>query len=359
MKLPIKILLGILTCTLIALYWFSNQTEGEYYRRHSPDGQYSIYASRNKYFNLDIAFSNFGDKGGKIHLYDELENKIIGTASIAMISNINEWFWSEEELHSKGSIINIKLPRKISTKTINKYNKSLPVKDSWNLFNQGKQYKVEKISHRKLKVSDENGKILLQDIEHISQINNGFQVLNKSKEIAYYDLGLNKLQKAPPIQKEFSEICGNVNTYGFRIEENEKYFLIKKAVGFTNYSFNDYKIIDAVSIEKVKDIYFLNKKRELTFDANFLEKEDVVIDFGTYFGILSNQYGIQYFDSIDLSKNPIKVMRNKLYGYYNITQTQYLDLQPFEFNLAKFKKRGPDGEIMVGFVDNKGNKHIK
>ena len=112
MKLIYKIILGILICIFIVFYWLSNITEGEYYRRHSPDGQYSIYASRNKYFDMKIPFSKFSDTGGKIHLYDELENIEIGSFSISMISNINELGWSETELYEKAHNY-IKLPRKI------------------------------------------------------------------------------------------------------------------------------------------------------------------------------------------------------------------------------------------------------
>ena len=75
MKLTYKIILGILICVFIVIYWLSNITEGKYYRRYSPDGQYSIYASRYKYFNIQLPFIKFSDAGGKIYLYDELENK--------------------------------------------------------------------------------------------------------------------------------------------------------------------------------------------------------------------------------------------------------------------------------------------
>lgn len=195
MKLTYKIILGILICTFCSFYWLSNITEGEYYRRHSPDGQYSIYASRDKYFNFKIPFVKFSDAGGKIHLYDELENKLVGSSSIDMISNINELFWTENELYSKGSMRNIKLPRKIHSNIIQEYEKSIPVKNSRSLFIQGKHYIVSEVSHKKLVVSNESGKPILQDIQHISQINNGFQVLNKQTEIEYYDVELNKLEK--------------------------------------------------------------------------------------------------------------------------------------------------------------------
>lgn len=109
----------------------------------------------------------------------------------------------------------------------------------------------------------------------------------------------------------------------------------------------------------MKDIYFFNEKRELIYNSNFLEKELVIVDYGSYFCVLSEQYGVEYFESIDLSKKPIKVMRNNLYGYYGITPTIYLDLEPFEFNLAKFQKIGTSGKNRKGYVDIQGNEYYQ
>mgnify|MGYP000743011764 CR=1 FL=1 len=357
MKLIYKIILGIFASIIIIIYWFSTITEGEYYRRHSPDGQYSIYASRNKYFNFNVPFVKFSDAGGKIHLYDELENKLVGSSSIDMISNINELFWSEEELYSKGSMNNIKLPRKIHNKIIKEYEKSYPIKKKWTLFIQGSRYNVDEVSHKKLKVSNENGEIILENIQFISQINNGFQVLNERTEIEYYDATLNKLNNAPDTKVKCYEVCGNVTTYGLKIKENENYYILKKAVGHTNYNLKNYKAIDSVRKVGVKDIYFLNKKRELKYNDNSIENELVIIDFGKYFGILSEQYGIEYFDSINLNQKPIKVMRNKLYGYYDITPTVYKKLEPFEFNLAKYTEFKQNGKVRKGYIDKKGNEY--
>ena len=358
MKLIYKIIFGFFTCLIIILFWVSTITEGEYYRRHSPDGQYSVYASRSKYFNLNIPFVKFSDASGKIHLYDELENKIVGSSSIDMISNINELFWSEEELYSKGSMRNIKLPRKINTKTINESKKSVPVKYTWVLDLYGNHYSVNKKRNR-LTVSDKNGKVLLQNIQYISQADNGFQVLNNNTEIEYYDAELNKLKNTPDTKTKCYEVCGNVTTYSLKIEENDKYYIIKRAVGFTSYNFDNYTVIDSISKTKIKDIYFLNKKRKLTYNENLQEQEIVVINFGTYFGIWNDKYGIEYFDAIDLKSTTIKVMRNNLYGYYNITSTTYLKLEPFEYNLAKFEKIDSNGKKRNGYVDIEGNGFYK
>ncbi|WP_036153802.1 hypothetical protein [Maribacter forsetii] len=354
MKFKHKIIFAIFTCIVIVSYLFSTITEGEYYRLYSPDGQYSVYASRDKYFNFIAPFEKFSDAGGRIHVYDELENKPIGSSSIDMISNINELFWSEEELYSKGSMNSIQLPRKISSKIINKYDSSLPNKHSWNLFIQGKKYKVYETSNNRLNVSDENEKILLEDIAYISQITNGFQVLTKNTEIKYYDPNLNKLKKAPDSKIIHQEECGNVTTYNLKIEEKDKFYIIKKAIGFTNYSSENYIVIDSLNKEKIKDTYFLNKKRELAYDENSQQEEIIFLNFDSYTGVWSEKYGIEYFDSIDLESDPIKVMRDNLMGYYNTTPTTFLKLDPFEFNLAKFEKDDANGEKKYGYVDRNG-----
>lgn len=355
MKTLHTIIVGTLTGLVILIYWLGNITEGVYYKSYSPDGQYSRYASKYKYFYFHFPFN--GKSAGKVYVYDELTNKLVGSSSLTMISNIYKTDWNEESLTQKGHF-SIKLPRKINAKNIDEYKKSVPLKYTWNLYLNGNQYTVNKKQNR-LTVSDKNGKVLLQNIQYIAQINNGFQVLNNETEIAYYDERLNKLENTPqPIIKCY-EVCGNVPTYGLKITEENNYYIITKAVGFTNYDFDKYKTIDSINKTKVKDIYFLNKKRELTYNDNRQEQEIVVINFETYFGIWSDKYGIAYFDTIDLKSTPIKVMRNKLYGYYNITSTTYLSLEPFKYNLAKFEKINPNGKKINGYIDQEGNEFYK
>ncbi len=250
--------------------------------------------------------------------------------------------------------IYIKLPRKINAKIIREYDRSYPVKNTWNLFLQGKQYTVIEKGNR-LTVTNEKGKVILKNIKHISRISNGFQVLNDTTEIEYYDANLKKLKSAPSVEQIFQDFCGNVITYGLKIEEVEEYFILKKATGFTSYNFDNYKVIDSLKKANIKDVYFLNKKRTLEYNENSPKKESVIIDFGTYFGILSEKYGIEYFDSVDITQRPIKVKRNKLYGYYDITSTTYLELKPFEFNLAEFKHE----KYGEGYVAINGERYYK
>ncbi len=90
-----RIVFSVVIGLTITLYWISTVTEGEYYKSYSPDGQYSIYASRNKYFNFNFPFVKFGDAGGKVHLYDELENRLITSCSVEMISHVDDHFFLE------------------------------------------------------------------------------------------------------------------------------------------------------------------------------------------------------------------------------------------------------------------------
>ncbi|MBO0592964.1 hypothetical protein I2486_16285 [Cellulophaga sp. E16_2] len=342
-----KVILGILVCLGIVLYWLSTITEGEYYRSRSPDGQYSIYASRNKYFNFNLPFTRFGDAGGKIHLYDELENSVVSSSSIDMISYVDgDFYWSEDEVSMKAREA-IDLPRHINIKALDHYYSSFPVKNSWDFFIEGITYKVNK-EINELIVRNEAGDIVLRDITYIAQINNGFQVLNNTPAIAYYDAALNKLEHAPTAEMISNEYCGNVTTYGLKIEETEKYYILKKAVGFTSYNFTTYKSIDSVKKKNIKNIHFLNNKRKIAFNDNAPKEDYVIIDFGDYFGILSEEFGIAYFDTIDVTKRPIKTMRNGLYGYYNITPTKYIEINPFTYNLARFKdKKNNEGYVAI------------
>lgn len=346
------ILISILCCIILIFIYLANQTEGIYYKSYSPDGQYSCYASKSKYFNFNFPFVKSGDASGKVHVYDELENKLVSSSSIAMIANINNMEWNEDSFYQK-SDISIKLPRKIDKKIITSYQKTTPVKHNRNLFIQGKQYKINSKNNR-LTVINESGETILKNIKYIQQISNiECQILNDKTEIEYYNFELDTLIKTPSKNPFINEVCGNVNTYGLKIEEKNNFYLIKKAVGFTNYDFKNYEILDSIKKDNIKNIYFSNKKKTLEYDKNFQKLEYVIIEYNTYFGIWSNTFGIEYFDSIDLNTKPIKVQRDKLYGYYRISPIIYLKLNPYLFNLAEFT----DSEHKKGYLDKNGNNY--
>ena len=351
MSKKLKIIVVTLVVVIITTIYFLIQTSGVYYKSYSPDGQYSRYASVNTYF-YNAPFSKFSDLSGKVFVYDEIEKNIVGAAPVEMISSVEYSEWDETSLSARGGF-SIELPRKINTNLIAKYQKSTPVLYDWSLFIQGITYQVHKKGNL-ITVKDKNDKIVLNDIKYISQINNdSIQILNNNTEIMYVNKYLkpfNATTKTPP---PFLGVCGNVATYSLKIEESNNYYILKKAESFTNTNFDNYKTIDSINKMDVKNIYFLNKKRQLEFDGNFPKLEYIIIDYGDYYGILEEQYGIQYFDDVDSTTSPIKVKRDGLYGYYNTTRIKYLELHSYVFNLAEFK----NSNDKKGYVDRIGNEY--
>ncbi|WP_117884502.1 hypothetical protein [Aureibaculum luteum] len=351
MSKKLKIIVVTLVVVIITTIYFLIQTSGVYYKSYSPDGQYSRYASVNTYF-YNAPFSKFSDQSGKVFVYDEIEKKIVGYAPVEMISSVEYSEWDETSLSSRGGY-SIELPRKINTNLVSKYQKSTPVLNQWNLSIQGEYYSIHK-SNQRLTVKDKNDKIILKDIKYIAQINNdSVQLLNKKTEMLYVNKHLKPFTEAIITTPPFYGVCGNISTYSLKIVESNNYYILKKAESFTNTNFDSYKTIDSINKIDVKNIYFLNNKRQLEHDGNFPALEYVIIDFGDSFGIFEEKYGIQYFDHVDSTKNPIKVMRDGLYGYYNTTRIKYLELLPFEFNLAEFK----NSNDRKGYIDRNGNEY--
>ena len=97
----------------IASYMFS--TTGCYYKRYSPDNQYSIYASKyrhNKFTQLNLIATRSSDASGRVYLYDEIEKRIIYSSHIGMVGNSQDIKWFEDYARDKATIY-WKLPRKI------------------------------------------------------------------------------------------------------------------------------------------------------------------------------------------------------------------------------------------------------
>ncbi|SNR16426.1 hypothetical protein [Tenacibaculum jejuense] len=343
MKLKSKIVIFVALLMLI-LYWISSITEGKYYKSYSPDGQYSIYASRNKFFNFNFPFAKFGDAAGKIHLYDELKEKLITSRSVEMISLVDDhFFWSEEELYMKARMY-IKLPRKIDPRIIRQYDKSYPVKYAWTVSAGEKSYTVTE-NRSRLTVKDMKGALIFKNIKAIYSIPNGFQVLTNDTKIEYYDANLFKIKGVLSQDKDsVSDVI-----YNLKIEEGNENYLVKKRADFSNY-----KVINTISKNNVNAIYFINKKREIQSRKDSYENEVVIIDYGTYFGVLSEKHGISYFDTVDINSKPIKVSREGLVGYYGTTSVIFKAIKPFEFNLAAFEKLNQYGKIETGYVDTEG-----
>ena len=114
MKKIFKIVVPI----LVLLTWYGFSTKGEYYSVMSPDGQYRVYSSAYNYeLYLPIPFMRYGDMSGVVYLYDEVEKKIIDSASIEMTSLALDVRWRKDEAHFiGGDFTSFKLPREIKFK---------------------------------------------------------------------------------------------------------------------------------------------------------------------------------------------------------------------------------------------------
>lgn len=355
MSNKLKISIAILLVLVLCAVYFLKQTAGVYYKTYSPDGQYSRYASAYKYLNFGPFANKLGDSYGRVYVYDELKNKIVDSAPVTFLSVINQTDWNEASLIHRGGF-SIELPRKINTKIIEDYSKSTPANNSSSIYLKNKQHNLIKKGN-KVTVKNKKGTTVFKNIKYIGlTMDNHIQVLNGNGDIEYYTAELHKLKEKPVIDTLYNYmVCGNVGNYSLKIEETKNYYVLKKSEGFTSFNIDNYAAIDSVLKTDVKDIYFLNKKRELKYNGNRLALEYVIIDYGSYFGLLNSPNGIQYFDSINSAEQPIKVKRDSLYGYYNLTDTEYLELGLFTYNLALFK----DQNNNIGYIDRNGNKYYK
>lgn len=203
----------------------------------------------------------------------------------------------------------------------------------------------------KLTVKDENGKVLLNGVIYFSQIDGGFQALDDKCEIVYYNYQLEKLNQAPT--PDFLGVCGNVPRWKVKIEEKTAYYTVQKLEGHNgNYNGSKWKNIDSISKSEIKDLYFLDKTKQIAFDGNFYFPETIIIDYGNRMGIRANKKTF-VFDTVDISN--LKVTCNRLYGYFEKTKIKYKSLDDFNYNLAQFELS--DGR--KGYVDQMGNEYFK
>lgn len=122
MKKIVLTTFSFITILLISLVLWSNSTNGVFYKVYSPDKQYSVYAAKYNYENFSMVFpGHSGDASGKVYLYDEVEKKVINSASIAMVWMTGEIQWEKDMAYFKGDnyptiLEPWKLPRPIREK---------------------------------------------------------------------------------------------------------------------------------------------------------------------------------------------------------------------------------------------------
>ena len=218
-------------------------------------------------------------------------------------------------------------------------------------FNDFKIFK--EVNEKTYKILNSDNKIIIKDLKYVNYAgySNSLQALDKKNNLIYFDDSLNKI-KTP--KEGIIEVCGTVAYFKRKIiEDNESYF-IEFTEDKSVYSEGIKKsIIDTISKKDINKIYFANAKKEIDYDENFDFPTYIILNLGDKFGIKQDD-SIEYFDSIDL-ENPfaIKVQRENLIGYYNITDIKYKKLQNFEYNLARFE----DKYGKIGYIDLEGNEY--
>jgi len=96
-------------------------TSEEYYSTQSPNGEYRIYVSAYNYaiYTRSSPFIEYGDLRGKVYLYDNIEKKIINSASLSKIKFGKDVQWSKNRVSFKDKNLPVwKLPREISFKNL-------------------------------------------------------------------------------------------------------------------------------------------------------------------------------------------------------------------------------------------------
>jgi len=79
-------------------------TSGEYYRTYSPDRQYSVYASKYYYERFMPRMpGQSGDAAGKVFLYDEVEKRVINSATIPILWMTEAIVWDQDNAYFKGT----------------------------------------------------------------------------------------------------------------------------------------------------------------------------------------------------------------------------------------------------------------
>ena len=206
--------------------------------------------------------------------------------------------------------------------------------------------------HNEYFVENNSGKVLLKGLNYFGRIDGGFQALNKKNEIVFYNLKLKELNQAP--EPQFIGFCGNVSNWKVKIEEKEDYYIVRKLEGHSGNYGDVWQKTDSIPKSDTKDIYFLDKTKNIEFNENFYFPETIIIAYmDSSYGIRKNQKTF-LFDAVDFSNTPIKVKCNGLFGYFETTEIKYKKLDTFTYNLAPFEL--DDGK--KGYVDNFGNEYF-
>ena len=186
------------------------------------------------------------------------------------------------------------------------------------------------------------------------------QILDDKNKISYINYKGKKIRKKENLTLM---ICGTgVKEYHYKIiEKGEHYFLIK------NEYLNDLentvlsKKIDSIHKKGIEKISFSNGKKEINYNSesfifNYTKTfpNALIIDFNQKQGILYEK-DVQFFDKVTYKSGLFKVKINNKLGYYGITEVKYIELDDFEYSLARFKTI----DNKTGYIDSEGNEYYE
>jgi len=187
-----------------------------------------------------------------------------------------------------------------------------------------------------LKKSD--GKTLFQNLKFTLNIGQYLQVLDDKNRIFYINHKGNKEQK--PNFKFI--LCGTVPFYHCKIIETKSHFVITENETFLDYGDKTEAVkTDSISKSGIDKITFINNQKEIKYNENDFAlnytkifPSCVIVEKENKKAILYNQK-LFFYDEIIYISGLIKIKNNGKYGFFEVTDIKYKEINDFVFGLAK------------------------
>ena len=184
------------------------------------------------------------------------------------------------------------------------------------------------------------------------------QILDKNNTVFY----LNTKGKKDTNLKINLGLCGTVPNYTYKVEESDKQFILTSNETFYDYGDKIPAIkIDSINKLQADKIYFSNNLNSISFTENdfifsFTKTFPyaLIVEKGNSKGILWNTKLSFYDEVIYDSQGIFKIKIDGKYGYFNITEINYKEIESFHYGLARFKTI--DGKM--GYVDINGKEYF-
>lgn len=220
----------------------------------------------------------------------------------------------------------------------------------------GDYYIFENTKKNTFFITDENEKILIENLKYCESLSMDFiQALDKKNKIIYLDKGLKVVEYPKPLSLL---VCGTVDYYDIKLLKKDNQYLVETT---TNRTFtggkNTTEITATIEDKGFDNIYFINGEQSLSFDDNFSLPTCLIFEKDNTFGIIKKDNTLLY-DTVAVSetmfRRVLKVGKSGLYNYYHISsEVRYKRLDDYVFNLAYFELE--NGK--KGYVDLQGNEY--